>query len=170
MNYLYTKPFIPPGEKTPVIFDPAKYFYFSGNLRLRSEYKLSIQSEIKNNKTIRKYGVVSLNNNYKQSAVILSTFEPSDSWKVDNKNLSDNELEDILTKVLGMSGCTSSNESNNGEANNNIKSGTLEELRAGVSTTSVLWSPLVLSTWLKETINHQEEDPLKIYQEELLKK
>lgn len=56
------------------------------------------------------------------------------------------------------------------ENNGTAASGTLAELRAGVSTTSVLWSPLVLSTWLNETINHQEEDPLKIYQEELLKK
>ncbi|MXP05635.1 MULTISPECIES: hypothetical protein [unclassified Apibacter] len=76
-----------------------------------------------------------------------------------------NELCEVLNEILFKKGGGRVSE-NNGTAT----SGTLEELRAGVSTTSVLWSPLVLSTWLKETINHQEEDPLKIYQEELLKK
>ncbi|WP_303811779.1 hypothetical protein [Apibacter mensalis] len=101
MNYLYTKTFIPRWGNTPINFDGKKYFYFSGNIRLRNEYKLSIQTEFINNREIRKYGIVSINSNNNQSATTLGTFETACNWKIDNKTLSNVELEIFLTEFLG---------------------------------------------------------------------
>ncbi|WP_303811773.1 hypothetical protein [Apibacter mensalis] len=101
MNYLYTKTFIPRWGSTPINFDGKRYFYFSGNIRLRNEYKLSIQTEFINNHEIRKYGIVSINSNNNQSATTLGTFETACNWKIDNKTLSNVELEIFLTEFLG---------------------------------------------------------------------
>jgi hypothetical protein len=102
MNLLYTHSFIPDGETETLNFDSEKYFYYNDNLRLRSEYRLSISFDKSNGETIRKYAVVALNSNSNNSANRLGNHEPYDLWRIDGNEKTQAELEQLLSDLLGF--------------------------------------------------------------------
>lgn len=104
MNILYTKPFTPEGETEALNFDTAKYFYFSGDLRLRSEYRVSVRRIKINKKYFRQYAIVSKINNDRNASIILDNYETADNWLVDGEKKSQTELEGILNELVPNAG------------------------------------------------------------------
>lgn len=94
MSVLYTQPFTPDGQTEPLNFDPEKYFYFSGDVRLKSEYRWSVNFK----DGVKHYGIVStLSDN--RSGQVLGAYEPATSWIVNNNQVTAEELETVLNEL-----------------------------------------------------------------------